>query len=324
MFFSLKQGLFKFDLIDHHAILGINLDADTKQVRQRYLKIVQKLHPDTCKARTEGEKTLANQLLSKLVNPAYESLSKDYGFNEHHLILAQMAKSLAKQKEKIQPISEVAKQLSEANASALDLTYRQLLQSLVADQYNNFSQSVEKIAQISELNLIYLMLKENWTLGHKKTPTSPPVTPNSGATTKVEATQSSNTTQVPTEKPTPPTEILTATPYIRRAQEYMEKNNFAQAVLELRDGIKLEPNNSTCHSLLGLAYLKQNQPTMAKVHISRACQANPQDPLAKQAKQALEKQGITLNISSNNKETETKPNNKSGGLLGSLFGNKKK
>jgi hypothetical protein len=75
MLFPIKQGLFQYDLTDHYAILGVPLDANSKQIRDRYHKIAFRLHPDTCKAQTEQERLLANQVLSKLVNPAYEILN---------------------------------------------------------------------------------------------------------------------------------------------------------------------------------------------------------------------------------------------------------
>jgi tetratricopeptide (TPR) repeat protein len=332
MSFSLKQGLFKFDIIDRHAILGIGLDADTKKVRQSYLRIVQKLHPDTCKAPTKKEKEFANQLLARLVNPAYEAISKDYGWSEHHLILGQMAKNFAKQKETIQPASVAAKQLLQSNPSALDLNYRKLMQPLVLEQYQNLDEVLSKIVQLSELNLVYLMLRGNWTLGARKaTPTNPPATPNSSTPSppKPEATNV-NSASVEREPAKTTTEVATATPYIRRAQEYIEKSNYAQAVLELRDGIKLEPNNPTCHALLGLAYLKQNQVTMAKVHVNKAWQTDPQNKLAQQAKQALEKQGVTVTNSAskpNEAKTTVKAEakvEKPSGIFSGLFGGKKK
>ena len=71
MVFPIQQGLFKFDVIDHYAILGVSVESDIATIRQRYLKIAYRLHPDTCKAETQVEKQRANELLSRLVNPAY-------------------------------------------------------------------------------------------------------------------------------------------------------------------------------------------------------------------------------------------------------------
>jgi tetratricopeptide (TPR) repeat protein len=325
MSFLLKQGLFKFDIIDRHAILGVSLDADIKKVRQSYLRIVQKIHPDTCKVPTKEDKDFANQLLSKLVNPAYEAISKDYGWNEHHLILGQVSKTLAKQKDALQLNYPPAQQLLQTPLSNLDLNYRQLIQPLTLEQYQNFAQTLDKIAQISELNLVYLMLKENWPSGVKKA--APTIAPQNATISNVNPAK---TEPEKLETPSAAVESITAASYIRRAQEYMEKNNFAQAILELRDGIKLEPNNATCHALLGLAYLKQNQVTMAKVHVNKAWQTDPQNALAKQAKQALERQGITVTSSAgkpSDSKTATKTpekETKAAGIFGGLFGGKKK
>jgi Tfp pilus assembly protein PilF len=68
----------------------------------------------------------------------------------------------------------------------------------------------------------------------------------------------------------------------------LKKNNFAGAVLELREALKLEQNSNRAHTLLGIAYLRQNQLTMAKVHINKALQLNPNDELAKKGKRHLE------------------------------------
>ena len=77
MSFQIKQGLFKLDLMDYHAILGVPLDADVREIRLRYLKIVPKLHPDTSKIKNTEAKEKANNILARLVNPAYQALTKE-------------------------------------------------------------------------------------------------------------------------------------------------------------------------------------------------------------------------------------------------------
>ena len=74
MSFQIDRGLFKFDFTDYHAVLGVSVDADVKEVRKQYLKIARLLHPDSSKSNDEAEKQQANMLLTKLVNPAYEQL----------------------------------------------------------------------------------------------------------------------------------------------------------------------------------------------------------------------------------------------------------
>nr|WP_274704530.1 tetratricopeptide repeat protein [Acaryochloris thomasi] len=57
----------------------------------------------------------------------------------------------------------------------------------------------------------------------------------------------------------------------------MAKNRFQQAIQELRDGLKLDPKNSQCQSLLGSIYLKQKQTKMAKIHFRQALKLEPGD-----------------------------------------------
>jgi len=34
--FKIDSGLFQFDFTDHHAVLGVPIDADFKDIRKRY------------------------------------------------------------------------------------------------------------------------------------------------------------------------------------------------------------------------------------------------------------------------------------------------
>jgi curved DNA-binding protein CbpA len=301
MMFPPQQGLFKFDLIDHHAVLGVPIDADVQQIRQRYLKIAYRLHPDTCKAQTSQEKRKANKLLSKLVNPAYEKLSKEKSLVEYLVVLSQIGKKLTLDGQKMTLASDAAKKLSQAGIN-VELVYKTLMQSMVSNQYVLLEQVIPQIAEISELNLVYLTLKQGQGIQEKSSSSVP------GKTTSP--------------KKTPEEEEESVSPsasYLRRAQESLDRNNCAQAILELRDALKLEPNNSTCHGLMGLAYLKQNQLTMAKVHINKAWQLNPKDPIAIKSKQDLDQ----LTPSDNKTKTPSDPSGNSG-IFGSLFGGKKK
>jgi predicted Zn-dependent protease len=100
----------------------------------------------------------------------------------------------------------------------------------------------------------------------------------------------------------------------------------------LREALQLEPNNSQCHSLMGMVYLKQNQATMAKIHFNKALQINPQEPLALEGKQKLEQPsgkagkatGATAASPQKTAPKGDKPDGKSGGGLFGLFGGKKK
>ena len=302
----INYGLFKFDLTDYHAVLGVSLDADAKQIRQRYLKVVYRLHPDTCKAKDETEKKQASEMLSKLVNPAYEQLSRKQSQAEHHVVLSQVGQRLAQESRKITLASEAAKQLYQAE-NTLENTYDKLLKALAAEQYKDLGQVTIKTAQISELNLVYLMLKHK--LG--KLERSPQKKVNAAPAAAKPPAQ--NNSKPPEKKSESPLAV-----YLRRAQESLDRNQFAQAIMELRDAIAIDPNNSTCHGLMGLAYLKQNQLSMAKVHINKALQSNAQDPTVTKAKQELDRLSPPTNPTGS-KSTESR-----GGIFGGLFGGKKK
>jgi curved DNA-binding protein CbpA len=303
MSFTIDRGLFKLDFTDHHAVLGIPVNADEKEVRKRYLKIARRLHPDSCKAGTEAEKKLANQLLSKLVNPAYEQLSQTS--RDYMVSLGHMGRRLAieKEKGKIPVASEAAKQLGRSGGS-LDFAYKSAVQNIASKQYESLDQVSDKIAEISELNLVYLMLKGSKGEGIKQEGIA-------GATTNPEPVRSKPPSPPPRPEPQLDSRGASRAPeYIRRAEGYMVKNNFASAVLELREALKLDQTNSNGHSLLGIAYLKQNQMAMAKVHLNKALQLNPKDERAIKAKQYLdklmEKNGSTKPASSP-KQSQSKP-----------------
>jgi curved DNA-binding protein CbpA len=304
--FKLEHGLFRIQLIDHHAILGVSLTADPLLIRKRYLKMAQRLHPDKCKNKSPQEQQLANELLSKLVNPAYELLSKDKSRNEHLIVLAQTGKRLADEAHRITIASDVAQQLYQAQGN-LDQVYQNLLKSLAEEQYLDLDQASMTIAHLSELNLVYLMLKQGQGIrGNIKENIPNNTVTSSSATTKQTAEKAQTT--VKTETP--------ASAYLRRAQEYINRKQFSQAILELRDAEKIEPNNSACYSLQGLAYLKQQQITMAKIQVKKALQLNATDPIALECQQALERL--------NPKAKADSKQSKGGGLFGGLFGGKKK
>lgn len=323
MSFHIDRGLFKYDFTDHHAILGIPIDADADAVRQRYKQVARRLHPDSCKAESPEEKEQASQVFSKLVSPAYTLLSKDRSRQENTVMLRSLRQRLLGESGKVPIKSELAKQLAQASGD-LDLVYKTLLQNLASKQYESINQILEMIAQLSELNMVYLIRKEP----RKATAKAAPVEAGGSGNGKVEEAKPEDKRKVQLD--------AQVEPYFRRAEEYIVKNNSAKAVLELRDALALDPNSSRCHGLLGLAYLKQNQGTMAKVHINKALQLNPQDPTALKGKEVLDKLGKPAAAGSKTpaggakpaagKPPQGKPDDKSGGggLFGGLFGGKKK
>lgn len=320
MSWKIDRGLFKYDFIDYHAVLCVPVDADVKDIRKRYLKIARRLHPDSNASASAAEKQLATELLSKWVNPAYEKLSADRTRTEYMVVLSQMGKRLVQESSSVELNTDLARQL--ASVPDVDRAYKSAIAKIAETQYDSLEKVLQIVAHVSELNLVYLMRTAGKSFAaasqqatQSKINTSPP-TPNKATNTP------------PPAPPAPPKEDSVAIQYLRRAQELLGKNQLAQARVELQDAIKLEPNNSRCHSLIGVVYLKQNQSTMAKVHFDRALQLDPNDEMALKGKRVLEQAlgqkpgGSKVTSSSNGGKQAEKSGN--GGLFGGLFGGKKK
>lgn len=328
MSFQIERGLFRLDFIDHHAILGIPVDADVKDIRKRYLKIARRLHPDSCASESEADKQRASQFLSRLVNPAWEKLSQEKDRSEYALLLKLKGQQAVQQQDTLDIASNLAKQLS--TASNPDHFYQTSLKDLASKQYDHLDQTLEIIAQVSELNLVYLMRKESTGGLTMNTPKKAIFT----GSNIPDSSSAPPTQSVPAPSQAPPRRETLADQFYRRAEALVDKNNFAQAILELRDALKMEPNNSRCHSLMGMIYLKQNQATMAKIHFNQALKLNPQDPLAQEGMQKLTQlNGEVATRSTPGKAARSpakpaakpgKPDDKKGGGLFGLFGGKKK
>ncbi|MBN3950868.1 MAG: J domain-containing protein [Nostoc sp. NMS7] len=314
MSFKIDRGLFKYDFIDYHAILCVRVDADVKEIRKRYLQIARRLHPDSSFTESAAQKQLGNELLSKLVNPAYEKLTGDRTHAEYIVILSQIGKRLAQESTSVTLNTDLARQL--AQTPNVDHFYKSAIAKLAQTQYDSLEQALQVIAQVSELNLVYLMRSA----GKSSAASPPPAQP------KVQSgTPQPNTLP----EPAPPKEDSIVEQYVRRAQTLIDKNQFPQAKVELQDALKLEPKNSRCHSLIAMVYLKQNQLKMAKIHFDNALKLDPNDVTALQWKPKLDK---ALGQQPSDHKVTSSPNNKdkqpdksgSGGLFGGLFGGKKK
>lgn len=322
MALKIDRGLFNNDFTDHHAILGVAVDASPQDVRKRYLKIARRLHPDSSAIKTEAERQLANELLSKLVNPAYEKLTQEKEQAEYALILKLKGKQACQQQETISLTTDGARQL--AGASNFTSSYSSSLTALSGKQYESLSDTLDIIGQISELNLVYLMKQvQN---GSPTPRPAPAPLPKVG------------------DPPPPPTAPPITTPrpkanrrellerYLERARSHESLGKFPEAILELREALKFEPKSSECHSRLGAIYLRTKQLTMAKVHFNQALKLNPQDEIAQAGLRRLDPKTSVTNLgqkdltkgTSKDSSGKSKGKNKSGGGLFGLFGGKKK
>jgi curved DNA-binding protein CbpA len=325
MSLKIEQGLFNLDFTDYHAILGVSVDAEIKDIRKRYLGIARRLHPDSAALEGPTERQLAAEYLSKLVNPAYEKLSQEKNYAEYNVLLRLKGQQALKQQDTVVLTSDSARRV--ASASDIENAYRAALRDLAEKQYQHLETTLDLTGQISELNLVYLMRKEG------RGDSAPARRPTATAQSAPAGSAAASKPAAPT-APAPASRETLVAAYLRRAEGFENKQDFPRAILELRDALKMDPTNSTCHSRLGVIYLKTNQATMAKIHFNKALELNPQDAVALEGKRRLE--GPTAakpdpkGGKPSGKPTGGRPapggksDPKSGGGLFGLFGNKKK
>ncbi|AFY39588.1 heat shock protein DnaJ domain protein [[Leptolyngbya] sp. PCC 7376] len=322
MSFVIRQGLFLLDIADHYAVLGLPVDAGSKTVRKAYLKIAQRLHPDTCKAKDAAEKQLASELLSKLVNPAYEQLSKPVSWSEFQVVIKQLSKQLNQKSDTPLKLKSAIAQDLVKDLDKLEVEYHNKVREVAQTNYRDLSTTLDNIGALSELNLVFLKNTVQENTGLLSNSTSPGRTTRTNSRTTSSSSPASVTPERNTTAPAKTTTSSSLEAAIWRGEQHLKKKKFAKATLEFREAIKLDPNSVRAHALMGISYLQQKQIAMAKVHIKKAYMAKPSDPLARKAKQLLEKaMGSALETQTGSKKSG---NEKKGGLFGGLFGGKKK
>ncbi len=259
------QWLNKFS--DPYAVLGISVAADERRILSRYRSVAKLLHPDSQAHADETARQFASQLFARMVNPAYQKLKQEEGRAE---TLATLRFKVRRQNREapLKPSCELAQQLMQHPVSEVEVFYEQAIARLAELQYQPLSKFEPITQELTELNLIYLQLKMGEIVVQEK---------RAGLVSAAEAKPIQFT---PVRSDAEAVTENYAQRHYRRAQEYAKKGNWPQVVQELRDAIKIEANQSEYHALLGVAYLHQNLPGMAKVYIGQALKLNPQDPLA--------------------------------------------
>ncbi len=303
MSFQLDRGLFQFEFTDRHAILGVGVNAGEAEIRERYQIVARLLHPDSGKWKTAADKQLAVQIFSRLVTHAYGTLSRTSQREEHNIMLDLMGKRLVEEGNKIQIADPLCQQLYQSG-NDLESVYQRLLKQVVDRQFADLTHSVEVINQLSELNMVYLLRKQLQSV--RSVPPSA-MSESSAVSTSKEAKSAE------LNKPSPIEGAL------RRAEEYMSKKVWVKAVQELREATGFEPTNARAHALLGLAYLHQQQTTMAKISINKALQLDPKHPQVIQAKQEFDRLTTGGSRQQGGKAAPKKPGE---GMFGGFFSKK--
>lgn len=253
---------------DPFAVLGIAVTADERRVQKRYRMVAMRLHPDRFVQADQETNDLTSKLLARLVNPAYEKLRQDKERQENLALLRLKVRSLTKEGP-LAPQSEIARRLIACPVANVDVFYEQAVVQLADTQFNPYENFAVSTAQLAELNLVYLQLKMGNLAGGIKEKRTGIIAANKAKPIQFVP---------PTVDPQIAAESYDERHY-RRAKEYAKKGAWSQVVQELRDAIKIKTDKSEYHSLLGVAYLYLEKPLpgMAKVHIKRALELNPQD-----------------------------------------------
>ena len=290
-----KHGLFKYEVKDYYAILGVPVTANAKEIRIRYLKLAYQLHPDTNRVETKAEKDRDSSILSKILNPAYENLYKDKLRRECQLIFSDIANRLISDLDKITFSSEIAKKLLQEDQKKLEKLYEETIDKIRKDQYQDFNKIPVKIGLLSELNMIYLVRQKQEEASQVtgRNYRSTPIASSEGVITQ--ATRASNdpgvsedttigkkssTTQ---QEPLTPLEKL-----IMNATKHIETSNYEPALFDLREAVKLDANSAVAHALLGSVYLEQDNKTYGRIHINKAVSLDSDHPEVKKAQKKLE------------------------------------
>ncbi|MBD2440779.1 J domain-containing protein [Nostoc sp. FACHB-110] len=251
-------------LSDPFAVLGIPVTADERQINKCYRALAKQLHPDRYAQSGEAEQKLATNIFTRLINPAYAQIKQTQKCAETIAMLRLEAKSW-------QPKADLAKnsaleKLIQASAQSAESIYEQAIADYAAIQYTSLQQTYQITQQLNQLNLAYFSLQQSQpSIPQAAPPVSSPVQPQPTPQT------SENTQPVP---------VNYAQRHYQRAIQYSKQSKWSLAVSELRDAIKLEPNNSDFYALLGLVHFHQNLLGMAKVYTRQALKLNPTNRLA--------------------------------------------
>ncbi|MCA6588423.1 MAG: J domain-containing protein [Pseudanabaena sp.] len=166
-FVQIDRGISQFNN-DYYAALGLTITTNPIYIRRVYLRIVRLLHPDVYGFSLE-DKAVATQYLAKLVNPAYDTLMQEQERHAYQGIFKLLAKRLIQKSRNVPIYSTVACELLLAPNDDL---YESSVSAIAKKQYESLNTILKYTAQISELNLVYILYKEGYTHG---APNMPPV-----------------------------------------------------------------------------------------------------------------------------------------------------
>ncbi|PSN18073.1 molecular chaperone DnaJ, partial [filamentous cyanobacterium CCP5] len=244
-------------LSDPYAVLGVSVTADDRRILKRYRQVAKQLHPDIQVSQPSAVSAFANQVLTHLVNPAYQKIKQDKGRKETLATLRFKVRRLT-HKQTLTPKGDLAKALMNVPEANIDVFYEKSLNQLAFKQFDSQASFDVITAQVAELNLVYLRRKMGDPVIREK------------RTGLVATTATQTVEKYPSSPGSQPQQLDYAERHRQRAQEYIRSKNYMAAIQELKDAVRISPRNSDFHCLLGQVYLLNNLPGMAKVHIKQA------------------------------------------------------
>ncbi len=290
---------------DPYAVLGTSVTADERRISKRYRQVAKQLHPDQLISQDEATREFASQILTRLVNPAYQRIKVEKGRAETLATLRFKVRRLLKE-DKFLAKGELAKQLLDLDAANVEMFYEKALTDLSETQYESAEHFAQQTIAIAELNLIYLRRKMGDTVIREK---------RTGLVAATAVTPSSSQSPTPPPPPTETPSISYAQRHVLRAKTYIASKSYSAAIQELRDAVRIEPTNSHYHVMLGQAYLLQKMVGMAKVHIRQALKLDPQNTIALKYAKQLEIEPLPTQAT-NPKKPNQNGHSKSRGLFG--------
>ncbi|MEL7316865.1 MAG: J domain-containing protein, partial [Cyanobacteria bacterium J06559_3] len=269
---------------DPYSVLGVAVTADERRIAKRYRQIAKQLHPDQQLNSDDAAREFAGQMLTRLVNPAYQRLKQDKGRAETLATLRFKVRRLTRE-EKLVARQDSSKHLMDADEAEVEILYEKRLSELADTQYVSAENFVQQTTAIAELNLIYLRRKMGDPVIREKRIGLVASTSKQQSASSYPGSNTATTGPSLTEEPK---SSDYAQRHISRAKAYINKKSYAQAIQELRDAVRIEPKNSQYHSMLGQAYLLQKMVGMSKVHFRQALRLDPNNLVALKYAKKLE------------------------------------
>jgi tetratricopeptide (TPR) repeat protein len=251
-------------LMDPYAVIGVPVTADASRLTKRYRTVAKVLHPDRYSNADPKVRELVTQLLGRLVNPAYGKVKDERGQRE--ILALVRLQALQSLKDGVAVKTTVARSLQTKPVQAAEMFYEEQVSQLADRQYTDLNAFVDCTRSILELNSVYLQLKQGDPNPRPRRTGLMPAQPEITIVKPAAAVTSTN---------------LYAKRHYDRAKHYAQTSGWKEAIVELKDAIRMDPSCSDYHALIGFVYFKQEHRSMARVHFKQALKLNPEDKLAK-------------------------------------------